>query len=929
MRKVFVRRLAATAALAVLALELWGCNGESAQDLLASAKAKMEQKDSKGAVIQLKSALQHNPQSAEARFLLGKALLGEGKVPEAMVELEKARDLKHPDDDVVPLLAQGLLAMRQHKKLTDLHGNTKLHDPSAHAALKVMVAGAHGSQGRLDLLEANLNQALQLDARNAGARALQARLLASRGEMDAALQVLERLLKDEPNNAGAWHLKGDVLAFGKQDLTGAVTAYTRSLQIQPQFVAAHVSLIRAALMGSDMTKFKAAVDDMTKALPGHPETLLYEAQVALADKNHAAARNLVQKLLQAAPENAMVLQTAGAVELDSGSLVQAERHLSKALQFEPRLPGARRLLAQAYLRSGQAAKALTTLQPLIEQAGVDAAVLATAAEAHLQNGQLPQAEALFSRAAKLAPEDTKIKTALALSQIAKGNSQLGFDALESIAARDSGTYTDMALVSARLRQKELDAALLALDRMQRKQPANAIPHHLRGQILVQRQDFAAARASFEKALSLDPRYFPSLASLVDLDMHDDKPEAAVARMEAELAREPRNYRALGILATLRQRAGASPESVKSLLQAAVKSSPDQAAPRLLLGEYLLSIQDHEGARLGLQEALTVLPDDMQLVELLGRSLLAAGDTQQALSAFGKVAAAYPASAGAQMRLAEAQLLNRDSLGASRTLRKVLEIDPRSLPAQTRLLQLAMADKRFEDAMKIAKSVQAQLPKGAAGYLLEGEVHAVQRKFGPALASFRAALERDRSSSTAMRVHSATLLALSSADAARFATSWLNDHPKDAGFIVHLGAAAMENRQLVAAEGHFKAALALNPDYPAALNNLAWVLLQQGKPGALAHAEKANRLAPDQPPFMDTLAAALAEEGQVGKAIDLQRKALAKTSEAAAPAYRLRLAKLLLKAGDAAKARTELETLKALGDKFSGQEEVAALLQGKG
>jgi hypothetical protein len=44
---------------------------------------------------------------------------------------------------------------------------------------------------------------------------------------------------------------------------------------------------------------------------------------------------------------------------------------------------------------------------------------------------------------------------------------------------------------------------------------------------------------------------------------------------------------------------------------------------------------------------------------------------------------------------------------------------------------------------------------------------------------------------------------------------------------------------------------------------------------------------------------------------------------------LRLAKLLLKAGDQAKARTELETLKALGDKFPGQDEVTALLKSKG
>lgn len=83
-------------------------------------KTSLEKEDSKSAVIQLKSVLQQSPQLPEARFLLGKALLGEGKVGEAVVELEKARDLKYPEVEVLPLLAQSLLVMRQVKKLTDL-----------------------------------------------------------------------------------------------------------------------------------------------------------------------------------------------------------------------------------------------------------------------------------------------------------------------------------------------------------------------------------------------------------------------------------------------------------------------------------------------------------------------------------------------------------------------------------------------------------------------------------------------------------------------------------------------------------------------------------------------------------------------------------------------------------------------------------------
>ena len=212
--------------------------------------------------------------------------------------------------------------------------------------------------------------------------------------------------------------------------------------------------------------------------------------------------------------------------------------------------------------------------------------------------------------------------------------------------------------------------------------------------------------------------------------------------------------------------------------------------------------------------------------------------------------------------------------------------------------------------------------------MEGDVYLQQRKPGPALAAFRAALEREESTVIAMRVHLATSEALSAAEADRFAAGWMKGHPKDAIFLTHLGSAATVQKRWSIAEGHFTAALAIQPDHPPTLNNLAWVLLQQNKPGALALAERANQLAPDQAAFMDTLAAALADDGQVAKAVDLQRKALAKAPMASAPGYRLRLAKLLLKSGDSAKARTELETLKALGDKFPGQDEVTALLKGK-
>ena len=57
---------------------------------------------------------------------------------------------------------------------------------------------------------------------------------------------------------------------------------------------------------------------------------------------------------------------------------------------------------------------------------------------------------------------------------------------------------------------------------------------------------------------------------------------------------------------------------------------------------------------------------------------------------------------------------------------------------------------------------------------------------------------------------------------------------------------------------------------------------------------------------------------------VQKQAVAAAPEAYQ--FRLQLAKLLIQSGDKVSARSELSTLAALGNKFSRQDEVAALVK---
>lgn len=905
---------------------LAGCRQPSAAESIDAAKASQKSGDDKAAVIHLKAALQHEPRSAEARFLLGEALLKSGDAPGAILELEKALELKHPEDEVHPALAAALMQSGQAKKVTDRYAAVRLQDRVAHARLKATVAAAFGAQGLVERSQAYVDRALELDPSNRVARLLQARMAAGRGDADLALQQLDSLLAENASDTEAWHLKGDVLWMGKGDAAAGAAAFRKVLEIEPRYLAAHKSLIQLAMSAQDLSAFKAQVAKLNEALPRHPEALLYRARAALMDKDFKTARDIAQQLLKAAPDSHQMQQLAGTVELSDGSLALAEKHLLMALQFEPRLVVARRLLAQVYVRTGHPDKALATLQPVLAQGQPSAEALATAAEAHLMKGQLQQAEALYLRAARLDPADARIRSALALTQIAKGNAAAGLADLETLAAEDAGTYADMALISSLLRRNDTQGALKALDRLQGKLPNAAMPHHLRGRILLQRKETVAARSSFEKALAVDANYYAAVASLAALDLADKKVAAAIRRFEEQLARDPRNYHALTAVAQLRHESGVPPAEVRALLAQAVKAHPGDAAPHLLLIEFLLQQRDYNNARAAAQAGIAAVPDNQQMLDALGRAQLALGERQQAVITFGKVAADQPTSVIAHLRLAEAHALNKDKTAAARSLQRALDIDPKALPAQLGLVQLAMADRRFDDALAIARKVQQQRPKEGVGYAMEGEVFTGRRQWEPALAAFREEFSRDKSTRSAMRVH-ATMTAANMASAAdAFAAQWLREQPKDMAFLQHLGAVDMEAGKFAPAEQRFRAVVALQPDNVTALNNLAWVLVKQNKRGALEHAQRANELAPDQPAFMDTLAAVLAAEGELPRAVEWQRKAVAKAAPASAPIYRLGLARLLIQSRDTASARAELEALKQLGDTFGRQAEVATLLE---
>ena len=910
-----------TALLGAL-LALAACTPESSASLIDSGKKASGEKQYSAAVIQFKRALEKDPKSAEARYLLGQALLEAGDPGSAALELSKALEGGYPREKVLPPLAEAMFGSGDFKKLTAAYGAEKLSDPLAESSLKSWLATAWLVQNEPVKSEQALQAALAATPDFGPAKLIQAQKIALSGDLPQALAAVNRIVANDPKLFYAWMFRGQLLAQSG-DGPAADDSFAKTLALEPRFAPAHTALVARRLIANDVKGAETQLAAMQAALPKHPATTLAEAQMAYVKKDFPKSRELVQQLLRVDPDNLGGLQLSGAIEAQIGSVVLAETQFTKALGINPDLQGARLNLGQNYLRLGQPAKTLETLQPLLQGNAQNAQAHGLAAQAQLLMGNAGLAEAEFKRAAALDPADSKAAVALALTRLDKGEGAAGLADLQALTAKTQDIYPDLALVSTLIKRGDPEGALAAIGALDRKHPNDATIADMRGRVLLSQQKLAAAREAFEQALKLDPAQYATVAQLASLDILEGKPEQARQRYEASIKADPANFYPRLALAALQRRLREPVEAVEATLNAATSASPNAAQPRLMLIDFLLRQRRYKDALAQANSAASALPNDTVVLDAAGRAAALAGSLEQAANTFRRLASLQPNSAVPWLRLAELYKADNRRDAAETALKKAVEVEPQNTAANQALLDLLVGSKREAEAIQIGQARQRQQPKDPAGYLFEAVTLARLKKTDAAIAVMRKGLKNVTEPADMATVLYAMLgSAGRDAEAERFAAEWLKEHPNDAAFDYQVSAAQLQRGEYAKAEVRLVRILAAHPDNALALNNMAWVLLQTGRPGALPYAQRAVELFPNDATSLDTLAGALAADKQYARALEVQRQAI--DLAPANSSLRLTLARIAIQAGDKALATKELSALQALGAKFPAQDEVAKL-----
>lgn len=377
-------------------------------------------------------------------------------------------------------------------------------------------------------------------------------------EMATARREVERLLTAAPTSVAGLALRGDI-AFHTGEVAAAAQDYARAIALAPDFGDAHYGL---GLCQAAQGDHEAAIAAFTQAIELEPEraelyadrALSLEASGlpvnALLDYDEALERDAdffeaalgrgqlrhrlrqfggaigdLSHAIDLAPAMSAPYLALVAAALDLGDAELAFSSVSEGLESVPRAerPSLHRARAQALMALSREREALADWDALIASGSPTADDFTSRGEAHLEAGNISAALADFERA-------------IALDPIHQG----------ALAARAEALAT----------QGQTTRAIAAYGDLLRAAPT-ALIHNARGDLHFQQDDFAAARADYEAATTLDPALgvawhnlgltlatlgeAPSAQRAFDRAIESDPTEPEFFRSRAELAAQRGHY----------------------------------------------------------------------------------------------------------------------------------------------------------------------------------------------------------------------------------------------------------------------------------------------------------------------------------------------------------------------------------------------------
>lgn len=923
-----------SACVAVLLSSLvTGCDRADPVNHLQNAREYLSQGKPESAVLELKTALQVEPDNVEARRLLGSTALTLEDPATAEKELQRALELGAPPELVLLQLARARLDLNKTEELVEnaerpsgeLQASLQLLSPADAAELYSIYGAAYIARDNAESARAMYEKALTLDPESPHAKTGLAGLTAQAGDLPGAVAQMQQILERHPEYGEGWGYLGTLYRLG-ENLEPAEEAYSRAIELGSRNPGIYLGRALVRIAGSN---FKDAEGDLKYVGDNYAnvvEVPYARGVIAVVTDRLPEARDQFNNALKLKDDDPRVLLMLGLTEATLGQGERAEELLTRFLRTQAvpsqATDAANKALARLRGQRGDFDGAETALTSVLEHAPDDPEALDLMSNVAMRQGDSLAATELLRKAIsdQVASGRTLLKLGAGLleagdvegAQAVMLQAEGYEDSRDSARAMRFATYLD---------QGEHAKALALADELRQAQPENAWAHALVGIAHIAGGDEDAARTALQRSLELSPGNLPASHNLALIEMTDGNFDAARKLYADVLAKDPNNADVPALMARLELRAG-NPAEVTRWKERTVEVRPEEIIPRVLLARDYLGRGEPQRALEALQPVASRGQDNVLFLIHDGLVRLALGQYASAVESYEKAVALQPALIPAQFGLARARAETGDTPGMKKALDTIIETNPAFIPAQMARIRLMVVEKQFDEAAKRIAQLGEKATKAPEIPVLQGELLTAQGKTKEAVEAFKTAFERRADTTHMLLLAEARRRAGDGEGAVGTVKTWLESNPDDLPAWRALAGSQMALGNQDEARKAWQHIVDIAPEDASALNNLAWSLREADPAAARTYAEKALSLAPDNPAVKDTLGVVLTKEGNLERAISLLEEAYTSAQD---PLIGYHFAFALAEQGERSRAVRVLERL--LGEKreFGSRSAAEALL----
>lgn len=581
------------------------------------------------------------PTNYKARIDLGNLLIAGGKIDEALAQANATIAAQPNNADAHALLSR--IAAKKGQKdvaMTEIHRALELapNDAKLHETLALLQVD---DSTQTSAVEAELKKAIALDPKSVNAKLVLAAFLLKNNRLQDAEQACWSAVATDRKNIGAREdLAHVILKEGDQPRAEQVLQQASTeLADSPQ----GVRLLADYYAGTGQTeKARAEFASLSQKYPKNLSVQEGYVRILLQVKDFGTAQSVVTELMKKNSKDPQVAVLNAIVLFNNGKLNDAINALQKAANDDPK----------------------------------DAFIQFWLGKVALAKGDTSLAQKSFTQAALLNPKALEAQEELARIATLSGDMNLLAEIAEkTIAAAPHypGGYIWRATVE--LAHNSQDKAEADLKTAISGAPKSSQPYLMLGELRYWQKRYPEGTQLLEQALENDPNSVGALRSLVGYDLFKKQPAQALARINAQIAKSPRNSAIYDLLAELQ---------VQS-------KNFDQAAATA-------------------QKAMQINPDDSGAISIYAQLMVSSGQTANAVSAWEQWSKNHPGNAGGLAVLGVLEEARGNRSKAEGYYKQALQIQPEQ-PVATNNLAYIMLEtgENVDVALSLAQTARRVKP----------------------------------------------------------------------------------------------------------------------------------------------------------------------------------------------------------------------------